>query len=87
MLNGARNDKDGDAVIDVDASDASSEDDEEPAEIEDYLNQGCNSKIAKVTSVVSRVCARSGSQFPASLAIPHRPFSSLRQGILQYPTG
>jgi len=24
------------------------------------LNQGCNSKIAKVTSVVSRVCARSG---------------------------
>jgi hypothetical protein len=26
-----------------------------------FLNQGCNSKIAKVTSVASRVCARSGS--------------------------
>ncbi len=26
-----------------------------------YLNQGCNSKIAKVKSVVSRVCARSGT--------------------------
>jgi len=34
-----------------------------------YLNQGCNSKIAKVTSVVSRVCARTGS-------IGHPPHSS-----------
>jgi hypothetical protein len=35
LLNGARNGKDGDAVIDIDASDASSEDEEEPGDIED----------------------------------------------------
>jgi hypothetical protein len=35
MLNCARNDDNSDAVIDVDASDASSEDEEEPDEIED----------------------------------------------------
>ncbi len=35
LLNGARNGKDGDAVIDIDASNASSEDEEEPGEIED----------------------------------------------------
>ncbi len=35
MLNGAQNDEDINAVIDVDASDALSEDEEEPDEIED----------------------------------------------------
>ena len=40
LLNGAWNDKDGDAVIDVDASNASSEDEEEPDEIEDRPNRG-----------------------------------------------
>ena len=49
LLNGARNDKDGDAVIDVDASDASSEDEEEPDEIEDRPKKKGERSICNVS--------------------------------------
>jgi len=49
MLNGAPNDKDGDAVIDIDASDASSEDEEEPDEIEDRPKKKGEQSICNVS--------------------------------------
>jgi hypothetical protein len=49
MLNGARNDEDGNAVIDVDASDASSEDEEEPDDIEDRPKKKGEQSICNVS--------------------------------------
>jgi hypothetical protein len=50
MLNGrARNDEDGDAVIDIDASDASSDDEEEPNEIEDRPKKKGEQSICNVS--------------------------------------
>ena len=50
MLNGrARNDEDGDVVIDIDASDASSEDEEEPDEIEDRPKKKGEQSICNVS--------------------------------------
>ena len=49
MLNGrARNDEDGDAVIDIDASDASSDDEEEPNGIEDRPKKKGEQSICNV---------------------------------------
>jgi len=45
-----------------------------------YLNQGCNSKIAKVTSIVSRVCARSG-RLPSSTRINSSVCLSVRPSV------
>jgi hypothetical protein len=49
LLNGALNDKEGDDVIDVDASDASSEDEEEPNEIEDRPKKKGERSICNVS--------------------------------------
>ncbi len=49
VLNGARNDEDGNAVIDVDASNASSEDDKEPSEIEDRPKKKGDRSICNVS--------------------------------------
>jgi hypothetical protein len=49
MLNGARNDEDGNAVIDIDVSDASSEDEEEPGEIEDRPKKKGEQSICNVS--------------------------------------
>jgi hypothetical protein len=49
MVNGARNDEDGDAGIDVDASDALSEDEEDPNEIEDRPKKKGEQSICNVS--------------------------------------
>ena len=49
MLNGAQNDEDGDAMIDVDASDALSEDEEEPDDIEDRPKKKGEQSICNVS--------------------------------------